>query len=161
MDGRDGLGRRALVALVAALALAIVPAACGDDDEDDSGSEEAASAETVTVTTADAEDGYTWDVEPTPAADTQSITYENQSEEPHSLFLARINEGFTFEEAYDLQGEKGSAEIVAQADRQTSPGPGETTEIEVTGNIEPGNYAIFCPIPGHYQQGQLEEFSIE
>jgi plastocyanin len=165
MDGRDGLGRRALVALVAALALAIVPAACGDDDEDDSGSEEAASAETVTVTTSDTEDGYTWDVSPTPTADTQSVTFENESEEPHALIFARLGEGYTVDEAYELQGRKGSAITVAESDRQTSPGPGETTEIEVTEPIEPGEYAIICPIAGqdgpHYKLGQLEEFSIE
>ena len=27
--------------------------------------------------------------------------------------------------------------------------------------VEPGSYAMLCPIPGHYQQGQLEEFDIE
>jgi uncharacterized cupredoxin-like copper-binding protein len=60
-----------------------------------------------------------------------------------------------------LQGEKGSATLVAESDRKTSPGPGETATIEVTEPIEPGSYAVFCPIPGHYQQGQLEEFDVE
>jgi hypothetical protein len=160
MAGRDGLGRRALVALVAALALAIVPAACGDDD-DEGGTEETASAEEVTVTTSDTEDGYTWDVSATPTADTQSVTIENESEEPHELVLARINEGYTVDEAYELQGRKGSAELLAQ----TGAKPGDSSTTEVRGSIEAGNYAMLCPIAGkdgpHYQRGQLEEFSIE
>jgi hypothetical protein len=36
----------------------------------------------------------------------------------------------------------------------------------VDGPLEPGNYAMLCPIPGpggkaHYQLGQLEEFTLE
>ena len=37
----------------------------------------------------------------------------------------------------------------------------ETVTIDVTELIEPGSYAMICPIPGHYQQGQLAEFEIE
>jgi hypothetical protein len=161
MAGRNRLAHSRLAAIAAALVLAVVPAACGGDDDEENGTEEAASAEEVTVTTDEADGGYTWDVSPTPTAETTSITYENQTEEPHALILARINEGFTFEEAFELQGRQGSAEVVAESDRESSPGPEETTEVEVTGEIQPGEYAIFCPIGRHHQQGQLEEFTIE
>ena len=165
MAGGTGSGGRRVAALVAILALAVVPAACGDDDEEEGGSEEAASAEEVTVTTSDTEDGYTWDVSPTPTAETTSITYENQSDEPHALIFARLGEGYTVDEAYELQGRKGSAITVAESNRKTSPGPGETTTVEVTEPIEPGEYVMLCPIAGkdrpHYQLGQLEEFEIE
>jgi len=37
--------------------------------------------------------------------------------------------------------------------------------VEITDEIEPGPYAMLCPIEGkegaHYELGQLEEFDIE
>jgi hypothetical protein len=165
MAGNEPRRRRIVVALTT-LALAVVPAACGgDDDEEGNGTEETASAGEVTVTTSDTEDGYTWDVAPTPTTETTSVTDENQSDEPHALIFARLGEGYTVDEAYELQGRKGSATVVAESDRQTSPGPGETTTVEVTEPIEPGEYVMLCPIAGaegpHYKLGQLEEFTIE
>ena len=141
-------------------------AACGDDDETTGGgetaaTEETASAEEVSLTTGDTEGGFAWEVEPTPTAETKTITYTNESKQPHALIFARINEGYTLDEAYKLQGRKGSATIVAETDEKTSPQPGETVTVDVTESIEPGHYAMLCPIPGHYQQGQLKEFEIE
>ena len=153
-------GKRSLVGALAALALGVGAAACGDDEETTAGAE-SASAEKVTLTTGDTADGFSWEVEPTPTAETKTITYVNQSELPHALLFARLGEGYTIDEAYKLQGRQGSATVVAQSDRQTSPGPGETVTIDVTKPLDPGNYAMLCPIPGHYQQGQLEEFEIE
>jgi uncharacterized cupredoxin-like copper-binding protein len=151
--------RGSIASAAAALVLATGAYGCGDDEESTEG--ESASATEVTVTTGDTEDGFSWEVEPTPTADTETISYVNESEQPHALILARINEGYTFEEANELQGRKGSAELIAQSGEKDSPGPGETATIEVTAPIEPGNYAIFCPIPGHAEQGQLEEFEVE
>ena len=153
--------RKRLIAGLTALALAAGAGACGDDDEESGGSsgggEESASASEVSVTTADVEDGYSWEVEPTPSADTKEISYTNDSETEHALILARINEGYTLEQAYELEGEKGSAELLAEGGAK----PGETSKIPVKGKVSPGNYALLCPIPGHYQAGQLEEFVIE
>ena len=154
---------RRVAALVAALALGLGLIACGDDDEDEttSASEESTSAETVTVTTGDAADGFSWEVEPTPTAETKTVKYVNESDQPHAMVFARINEGYTLEEAYELQGEKGSATSYIESGRKDSPGPGETVTYDITEPIEPGNFAMLCPIPGHYQQGQLEEFEIQ
>ena len=159
-------GRRVAATLVASIALAGGVAACGSDDEDSGSSDEStetASAEEVTVTTGDEGEGaFSWEVEPTPTADTKTITYENQSELPHAFVFARINEGYTLEDAIEAEGEKGTADVVVESGRKDSPGPGETVEYTVDKPIEPGdNYVMLCPIPGHYQQGQLEEFSIE
>jgi uncharacterized cupredoxin-like copper-binding protein len=151
--------KAAIVAAAAALTVGVGVAGCGDDG--DSNGEETASAEKVMLTTDDAADGFAWEVEPTPTADTKTISYTNNSKQPHALIIARLGEGFTLEEAYKLQGKKGSATIVAETDRKTSPQPGETVTVDVTKPIEPGSYAMFCPIPGHYQQGQLKEFEIE
>ena len=150
-----------MAAAAVALALGAGVAACGSDDEDTTSASdettETASAEEVSLTTGDTDDGYTWEVDPIPTADTKSISYTNDSQEPHALIFARVNEGYTLEEAYELEGEKGSATTVAEGE----VGPGETAEIKVKGKIEPGDYAMLCPIPGHYQQGQLEEFEIQ
>ena len=158
-------GTRILASGAAALALGAGFIACGDDEDEETAATETASAETVTVTTGDTADGYSWEVEPTPTAETTTIEYVNESEEPHALIFARINEGYTLEEAYELQGEKGSATVVAESGRKDSPRPGETTTLEVTESIEPGDYAMLCPIGTpeglHYKQGQLEEFEIQ
>jgi plastocyanin len=160
MEGRPSLRRRIPVAL-AALALGLGVAACGDDEEegtDEAATEETtASAEEVTLTATE----YEFDLSATPTAETQSVTFDNQGEEGHVMIFAKINEGFTVDEAVELQGKKGSADVVAEADA----GPGESKTVDVKGPIEPGSYAMLCPIPGpdgpHYQLGQLQEFDIE
>src|SRR5688500_10929011 len=120
-------GIRRTAAIAASLALAASIAACGDDDEDTtSASEETASAETVTVTTGDIADGYSWEVEPTPTAETKTVEFVNDSETEHGLILARINEGYTLEEAYELQGRKGSAELIVEGGAK----PGKTSTLE-------------------------------
>ena len=145
------------------LAGPVAVSGCGEDEEGETTTEETASVQEVTVTTGDTADGFTWEVSPTPTAETETITYANESKEAHALIFARLNEGYTVDEAYELQGRKGSATTVAESDEKTSPGPGQTVTIDVNEPIEPGNYILLCPIPGnppHYQQGQLEEFEI-
>jgi hypothetical protein len=143
--------------LFAALSLGLT--ACGGDDDDDSGSEEA-SATDVTVTAKE----YSFDLSATPTADTTELTLQNDGEQPHALIFARINEGFTTEEALELEGGRGSAELVG-----TSRGPiqpGTTDEVKVRGPLQPGEYAMLCNLrtedgTPHWELGQLEEFTIE
>jgi hypothetical protein len=157
--------------LLALAALGLV--ACGGDD-DDAETTAAVSAGRVTVTTSDAQAGrYIWDVSPTPTADTILVTFKNESNEPHALIFARLGEGYTVDEAYNLQGRKGSA---TQVIPQTSAPPGNfeaggqkgppTGEIaDVTKPLTPGDYVMLCPLAGkngpHYKLGQLKEFTIE
>jgi hypothetical protein len=146
------------VAATLAVSLGLFVAACGDDsDESSSGAEESASAEEVTLTA----DEYTFDLSATPTAETKEVSFDNQGEEFHVMIFARINEGFTLDEAVKLQGEKGSAETIAEAEAA----PGKTEVVKVKKPIEPGEYAMLCPIGGpegpHYKLGQLEEFSVE
>jgi uncharacterized cupredoxin-like copper-binding protein len=155
------MGRRSAVTVVVAIALGLGIAACGSDDEDstsasDETTEEASSAEEVTVTTADLEGGYSWEVDPTPTTETKEVTFVNDSEVEHGLVFAKLNEGFTLEEAYELEGRKGST--VPYVEGGAKPGSTETFEVE--NPVEPGSYVLLCPIPGHYQQGQLEEGEI-
>lgn len=157
------LGMRNRAALLAATALlGAGTAACGDDDEE-SGSEEtsaeapAADTEEVTLTA----DEYDFELSATPTTETKSVTFDNQGKEGHFLVFAKINEGYTLEEAVKLQGKKGSAEVVLEG----GVGPGQSKTFEVEGPIEPGEWKMLCPIPSpdgpHYELGQLEEFSIE
>jgi hypothetical protein len=152
--------RWAIVIGVAAVALtlALGASACGGDDDD----ETEASAEEVTVTTGDTADGYTWDVSPTPTAETKSVTLQNNSEEEHALVFARLGKGYTVDEAYELEGKKGSATEVI---RDTGAGPGQSATADVTEPLDPGDYVLLCPLVGkegpHYKLGQLDEFAIE
>jgi hypothetical protein len=159
--GGNGVARFATAAAVAA-ALAFGVAACGDDDEEsaDGGAAteatETAGAEEVTVTATE----YEFDLSATPTADTKSITFDNQGKKFHVMIYARLNEGFTVDQAIELQGEKGSAETLAEAEAA----PGKSATVEVKGTAEPGSYVMLCPIEdkdgAHYELGQLEEFEL-
>lgn len=151
---------RTLAGVAVAGAMAFGVAACGDDDEGSEGSEateESASAEEVTVVATE----YEFDLSATPTAETKSVVFDNQGEELHVMIFARINEGFTVEEAIQMEGEKGSATLVAEAQAE----PGKSQTVEISEEIEPGPYAMLCPIEDkegpHYELGQLEEFDIE
>ena len=160
-----------LLSLVALGALGLV--ACGGNDDD--GETTAASAGRVTVTTSDtAGGGYTWEVSPTPTAETILVNFKNESKEPHALIFARLGEGYTVDEAYQLQGRKGSA---TQVIPQTSAPPGNHDAggqqagppggqlADVTKPLTPGDYVMLCPLAGkngpHYKLGQLAKFAIE
>jgi len=157
--GHRGLSR---LGVACAAALAIGLAACGGDDSDstevDATTEAAAAPESVTLTA----DEYNFDLSATPGAETKTVEFVNDGEKPHVLVFARINEGFTVDEAFELQGKKGSAELVGQGEA----GPGETKTVKVKGPLEAGSYAMLCPLQEagdepHYKLGQLQEFEIE
>jgi hypothetical protein len=166
-----------LLSLLALGALGLV--ACGGDGDEET--TEAASAGRVTVTTSDAADGgYTWEVSPPPTAETILVNFKNQSKEPHALIFARLGEGYTVDEAIELEGRKGSATFVipqtlaAPGNRdaggqQTGPPTGEIVDVTkphgVKEPLTPGHYVMLCPLAGkngpHYKLGQLAQFVIE
>jgi len=154
--GRGGIAATVVVAI------AIGIGACGGDDSTDAteGTDAAttASAETVEVTATE----YEFAVSPgNPTTETQEITFVNDGEEPHAVVFARLNEGFTVDEAFKLEGKKGSAVQYGV----TGAEPGKTGTLKIKKPIEPGDYILLCPIDGpdgpHYKLGQLEEFAIE
>ena len=151
--------RTSLILLVATgmLALALFAGACGGDDEEDETAQP--SAETVDVTAAD----YSFDPSTTPTADTKEVTLENVGEEQHELIFARINEGFTLQDAIEAEGRKGTAELIGRI--VAPPGGASKQPIEVKKPLEPGNYAFVCTFrteegEPHYSLGQQEEFEI-
>ena len=136
-------------------------AACGDDDDDSGGEEttaESAGPTDVTVTA----DEYSFELSETPTAPGEAtFTLDNVGEEPHALIVARINEGFTLDEANELQGRQGSAEIVGQS----NAGPGQQGK-PIDAELTAGNYGLVCPLAtkdgeSHYELGQKAEFAIE
>jgi hypothetical protein len=155
-------GKRRFASIAIAGALAFGVAACGDDDDEgsegsESATEETASTEEVTLTATE----YEFDLSATPTADTKSVTFDNQGEEPHVMVWAQLAEGVELEEAIAAQGEKGTATTIAQAQAR----PGESTTVEVKEEVGSGPYVMLCPIEGkegaHYELGQLVEFDVE
>lgn len=157
---------RLLAVFAALIALSLFAVACGDDEEEGSGSgseettqtqpPEESAAKAVTLTA----DEYTFDLSATPTPDTKKVTFKNEGEQFHVMIFARINEGFTLDEAFRMQGRGGSTEEIAVAEA----GPGKTKTVQITKPLEPGTYAMLCPIPSpkgpHYKRGQLQEFEI-
>jgi len=161
------MGRLRLCAVASAAVLITggVFAGCGDDDDETTTGASATAAEEsveeVTLTADDAGGNYTFELSATPTAETKSVVFDNQGSEPHALIFARINEGYTLDEAFELEGRKGSADVVVDG----GAGPGQSSTFEIKKPIEPGSYAMLCPIGSpdgpHYKLGQLEEFTIE
>ena len=156
--------KRRMSAGVVLLAMAGLAVGCGDDGDDTATTSAEATSEETSVDevtlTADDRDGYTFDLSATPTAETKSVVFDNQGEQGHFLVFARINEGYTLDEAVELEGEKGSA--VTYIEGGAEPGKSQTFEIKKP--LEPGSYVMLCPIPSpdgpHYKLGQLEEFEI-
>ena len=154
--------RRFAIVTATAVLIAVPVAGCGSDDEE-SATEEAASVEEVTLTAGDiSETEKTFELSATPTAETTSVTFANEGDEPHALIFARLNEGFTVDEAIELQGEKGSVDEIGTAE----VAPGEEKLVEIQDPLEAGSYVMLCPIPNkegtpHFELGQLEEFDIE
>ena len=151
------VGRRGLAVLSTIAVLSLGLAACGDDDESEGEETTAASLEEVTLTATE----YEFNLSDVPAAETKTVEFVNEGEEPHVLVFARINDGFTIDEAIKLQGKKGSAETLAE----TQAAPGATEVVELDKPLEPGSYAMLCPLrtkdgEAHYDLGQLAQFDI-
>jgi plastocyanin len=151
-----------LAVAASGLVLALGASACGgDDDEDeDTAAVEEAGAETVNVTATE----YSFDPSATPTAETQEITLENVGQEPHDLIFARINEGYTLQDAIEAQGRKGTAEQFRPV-LFAKPGGEAKQTIELDG-LEPGHYAMVCTVETkdgepHYDLGMTTEFDVE
>ncbi len=143
-----------------ALVLLLGLGACGGDDSTDSSEASTSteiSAETVEVTATE----YEFALSTNPTTETTSIEFVNDGAEPHALVFAKLNEGFTVDEAFELEGKKGSAVNYGS----TGAEPGKTATLAIKKPIEPGDYVLLCPIGGpdgpHYKLGQLAEFAIE
>ena len=151
-----------LAVAASGLVLALGASACGgDDDEDeDTAAVEEAGAETVNVTATE----YSFDLSATPTAETQEITLENLGQEEHDLIFARINEGYTLQDAIEAEGEQGTAEQFRPV-LFAKPGEEAKQAIQLDG-LEPGHYAMVCTVETkdgqpHFDLGMTTEFDVE
>jgi uncharacterized cupredoxin-like copper-binding protein len=93
---------------------------------------------------------YTFVADPTEvAAGKVSFVLVNEGQEAHFLALSKIAEGHTIEEALAFDGDPEEAGIVENAEYETGlAAPGGEDEEIVTLDLEAGDYALLCFIPG-------------
>jgi hypothetical protein len=163
---RPSRSPRLLACVAVALCGGLLWAGCGGDDDEGDGEGTAAEETTATEASGPTEvtvtaEEYSFELSETPSAPGDAtFILDNVGQEPHVLLAARINEGFTLDEAFELQGRQGSAEELGESFAR--PGQqGKPLEIELT----PGDYALICPIgangKSHFELGQRAEFTIE
>jgi plastocyanin len=139
--------RLRILPLLLVIAVVGIIAGCGGDDDDE---EAAAPAETATETEA-AGGGQTVDMteyefgpNDLTVSQGESITAETTGNIEHNL---------TIEEGPDP--EKPSKELAATPDVQ----PGDSAELTV--DLDPGEYALVCTVPGHREQGMIGTIKVE
>jgi uncharacterized cupredoxin-like copper-binding protein len=93
---------------------------------------------------------YTFVADPTEvAAGKVSFVLVNEGQEAHFLALSKVNEGHTIEEALGFEGDPEEAGIVENVEYDSGlAAPGGEDEEIVTLDLEAGDYALLCFIPG-------------
>ena len=151
---------RRVVALLAA-SLAVVAVGCGEDESEESSEERRAPCR-GRGGHADRRrrGGYTFELSETPTAETKSVVFDNQGRRGTSSSTAEDQRGLHARRGRRARGQEGLRRHYAEGGAD----PGESKTFEITKPIEPGNYAMLCPIGSpegpHYELGQLEEFEI-
>jgi uncharacterized cupredoxin-like copper-binding protein len=83
------------------------------------------------------------------AAGKISFVLVNEGQEVHFLALSKINEGHTIEEVLAFEGDAEQAGMVENVEYDTGlAAPGGEDEEVVTLDLEAGDYALLCFIPG-------------
>ena len=103
---------------------------------------------------------YEFALSANPTTDTTEINFINDGEEEHALVFAKLNEGFTVDEAFELEGKKGSA-VQLRIDRSQARQDVDARDQEAD---RARRLRLALPDRGsrrlHYKLGQLEEFEI-
>jgi uncharacterized cupredoxin-like copper-binding protein len=137
---------RSVVALAVALVLLFGLAACGGDDDDDG--EGGTQPAQVEQPAQPGEGGQTvgevsmsefsFDPSSVSAAAGSTLTVRNEGSTDHDLRLRQDGE------------DVGGTEVF---------GPGQREELRL--NFKPGEYEMFCSVPGHEEAGMVGSFTIE
>ncbi len=79
------------------------------------------------------------------------LGFDSVTVEPGKTTFRIVNDG-SYEHAFEIEGNG----IEKETDRLAS---GESTTLTV--NLEPGEYEVYCPVPGHEPQGMAGEVVVE
>jgi plastocyanin len=137
---------RRFFALLALVALCLVPAACGDDDSSSSGSSsDSSDTQQVTFKTTEAGAKVKVSGPKTIQAGVVELTFENAGKRPHDAQLLRVEGNHTAKETIEntiASGEgKPIPEWITDGGGVGTTPPGET--VTVTQVLEPGTYYLF------------------
>lgn len=149
-----------LVLVVAAIA-AVVVVGCGDgDDGGDEGTTTGADTGTAGTVTIKMGDYFFDPKDVTVEAGSVTISAPNEGEVEHELMLLKTNtdpaklptgsDGGVEEKLHEAAEENGDIADI---------GPGETGSG--TFDLTPGNWVMFCNIPGHYAQGMYGSVTVK
>lgn len=105
---------------------------------------------------------YAYDLPESTAAGFTAITLDNQGADFHHAMFVKLNEGVTFEQ---FTAAKSEAEMFAMGASLGGPMVGPMSQSTVVINLEEGNYAIMCVIPGpdgmpHFTMGMISPFAV-
>lgn len=162
---------RMIGGMVASAALAALVGACGGGEEEPTtgaSTTESTSGGTPGPATASGEVAveareYAFDNVPqTVEAGDTSFTLSNVGMEEHEMFVVKLAEDATFEEAIEAMGREGTVEEEVGGVRPIKPGEEGDFEAKLT----PGDYGMVCALPGpegqpHVVLGQRAEFVVE
>ena len=146
---------KTVVSMLVGLALTTLFAAGCGGGEESSGTATAVSggSGTVVVTMGKASE---YAMTPAPAETAAGpVTFEvkNEGTLVHEMVVIKTDEG-----AENL-GTDGEADETGAVDEVADLPAGESKTLEL--NLEPGNYALVCNLPGHYEQGMYADFTVK
>lgn len=130
--------------------------------------EEVAEGANEVPVVATGENGENYDFEfeqPVPSGQT-AFVLDNQDDEPHFMFVAKITGDLSLAEILEAEQEGGNPEEHAEeVGGSDDAAPGEQVVLNVE-NLEPGTYGMLCYIPGpdgepHAYNGMAVEFEVE
>ena len=141
--------RLATVLVLGAAALSLAAAGCGDDDDD----------ETTAVTPTTTETGATGPTGAAGGGETVDISETEFALDPDSVDVKAGSVTFNVtndgEIVHNLEVEGNGVEETLPADLAA----GDSGELTV--DLEPGTYEMYCPVGNHADEGMTGEITVE
>jgi hypothetical protein len=117
-------------------------------------------AEQIAVVATD----YAFDIPEVPTGKV-AFTMENAGEEPHFMFVVKLNEGATLAEALEAEaaGEDPDQFVEEEVGGSSTVGPGQTSVLNA--ELTPGTYGMLCFVSApdgapHAALGMAQEFTV-